>query len=64
MNWTIPAMLNRIDGSLLMTDADGTTVWPFSSKNVSQRFLISAVLIRVASFCTSARRWSTNRLTA
>ena len=43
MNGTIPATVNRRVGSSLISEADGTTVWPFDSKKASQRRLISAV---------------------
>ncbi len=32
MKGTIPAIVNRIDGSSLTSEADGTIVWSFFSK--------------------------------
>jgi hypothetical protein len=38
----MPAMVSRVVGSFEMSDADGTTVWPYFWKKSSQRRWISA----------------------
>src|SRR3954462_3446716 len=42
----MPAMVSRGVGSFEMSDAEGTTVWPFFSKKSSQRRWISADSMR------------------
>ena len=43
MKGTIPATVKSKDGSSLISDADGTTVWFLLAKKASHRLLISAV---------------------
>jgi len=49
MNGTMPATVKRRVGSSLTREAEGTTVWPRSPKNSSQRRRISAVCMEPGS---------------
>src|SRR5690625_4715383 len=55
MNCTIPAIVNRVEGSGEIRGADGTTVCPRSEKNSSQRRRISAERMN-SSFFRKPRR--------